>query len=293
VDADPEARLRDAEIRDLGLAPAKVRRVFKREFGLTFQAYARARRLGRAFDAIKKGAALDDVILGHGFESHSGFREAFFKRFGTPPGRTASEAAAGRADYVRLAWIETPLGPMVAGATADGVCLLEFSDRRMIEAQFAMLGRRVGLPLLPGENRHLERLRAELEAYFRGALRRFTVPLVAPGTPFQRRVWGLLRAIPYGATRSYEDVARELGAPGAGRAVGRANGLNRIAILIPCHRVLNKSGDLGGYGGGLWRKRRLLDLERGGGSGRDGAVRSGGGRAAGPGAAVLNRRPGA
>jgi AraC family transcriptional regulator of adaptative response/methylated-DNA-[protein]-cysteine methyltransferase len=150
----------------------------------------------------------------------------------------------------------------VAGATEEGVCLLEFTDRRMLEAQFAALGKRFDAPVIPGTNGHLERLREELAGYFTATLRRFTVPLIYPGTPFQQRVWEQLLAIPFGETRSYSELAAAVGAPNAVRAVGHANGQNRIAILIPCHRVVNKDGGLGGYGGGLHRKRYLLDLER-------------------------------
>jgi AraC family transcriptional regulator of adaptative response/methylated-DNA-[protein]-cysteine methyltransferase len=150
----------------------------------------------------------------------------------------------------------------VAGATADGVCLLEFSDRRMLEAQFATVRRLFDAPVVPGSNEHLENLRDELARYFAGTLRSFSVPLTYPGTPFQQRVWRQLLAIPFGETRSYEELAAVVEAPRAVRAVGRANGLNRIAIVIPCHRVVNKSGALGGYGGGLRRKQYLLDLER-------------------------------
>jgi AraC family transcriptional regulator of adaptative response/methylated-DNA-[protein]-cysteine methyltransferase len=113
-----------------------------------------------------------------------------------------------------------------------------------------------------GESSHLDRLRDELRAYFAGALTQFTVPVVTPGTPFQERVWSELRRIPYGETRSYEEVARAVGTAAAQRAVGRANGSNRIAIVVPCHRVVNKNGQLGGYGGYLWRKQALLRLER-------------------------------
>ncbi|HEX7574116.1 MAG TPA: methylated-DNA--[protein]-cysteine S-methyltransferase, partial [Bacteroidota bacterium] len=119
------------------------------------------------------------------------------------------------------------------------------------------------LPIVPGENAVLRRLREELREYFAGKLRKFTVPLAFPGSEFQQRVWKGLLSIPYGSTLSYEGLAEKLNAPGAQRAVGHSNGLNRIAILIPCHRVVNKDGKLGGYGGGLWRKRALLDLERG------------------------------
>jgi AraC family transcriptional regulator of adaptative response/methylated-DNA-[protein]-cysteine methyltransferase len=152
---------------------------------------------------------------------------------------------------------------MVAGATATGICLLEFTDRRMLEAQLDTLSRRFELSISPGENELLERLRGELRLYFAGRSKRFSLPLDFPGTEFQVKVWKALLGIPYGETRSYEDIARKLGSPGAVRAVGHANGQNRIGIVIPCHRVVNKNGDLGGYGGGLWRKKRLLELEQG------------------------------
>jgi AraC family transcriptional regulator of adaptative response/methylated-DNA-[protein]-cysteine methyltransferase len=257
IENDPSARIKDADLRAAHLEPATVRRFFLGRFGMTFQAYCRARRLGRAFDEIRGGIRLDDVILGHGYESHSGFRDAFFKRFGKPPGKTRRE------DYIRIAWVETPLGPMIAGATAKGICLLEFTDRRMLEAQLDTLSRRFGLPIAPGENNLIESLRRELGLYFAGRLKRFSVALEFPGTEFQVGVWRALLRIPHGETRSYEDIARAVGKPAAVRAVGHANGLNRIGIVIPCHRVVNKNGELGGYGGGLWRKKRLLALERG------------------------------
>ena len=258
IDQDPGTRIREGELREMGLEPARVRRYFLREYGMTFQAYCRARRLGQAFEQIRGGGELDDAILDSGFESHSGFRTAFARLFGNPPGQMRG------ADCMRVAWMETPFGPMIAGAVAEGVCLLEFTDRRMLEAQFATLRQRFGLPIVPGESEHLERLRSELAEYFAGTRREFTVPLVFPGTPFERQVWSELLRIPYGETRSYSDLALTVGKPGASRAVGSANGRNRIAIVIPCHRVVNAGGQLGGYGGGLWRKRILLDLEASG-----------------------------
>ena len=106
-------------------------------------------------------------------------------------------------------------------------------------------------------------LKKELVEYFEGSRKKFSINLVFPGTPFQEGVWKELLKIPYGATVSYEDIARRVGSPKAVRAVGTANGMNRIAVVIPCHRVVNKSGELGGYGGGLWRKKLLLGLEQG------------------------------
>ncbi|BAS26250.1 cysteine methyltransferase [Limnochorda pilosa] len=158
--------------------------------------------------------------------------------------------------------METPLGPMVAGATAQGLCLLEFGSEHEVEEQAGRVQQLFGAPPVEGPNPHLETLQEELARYFAGQLREFSLPLVYSGTPFQRQVWDQLRRIPYGETRSYEDIAIAVRNPKAVRAVGRANGLNPIAIVIPCHRVVNKSGRLGGYGGGLGRKEYLLRLER-------------------------------
>jgi O-6-methylguanine DNA methyltransferase len=160
--------------------------------------------------------------------------------------------------------IPSPVGPLLAGACTAGVCLLEFSVPDRLQAQLAKIRRLFGNEPVDGEHAHLEQLRSELDAYFSGSLTRFTVPLVAPGTPFQQRVWAALLRIPYGETRSYEEIACEVATLNAQRAVGRANGTNRIAIVIPCHRVVNKDGKLGGYGGLLWRKEALLGLERSG-----------------------------
>jgi AraC family transcriptional regulator of adaptative response/methylated-DNA-[protein]-cysteine methyltransferase len=162
-----------------------------------------------------------------------------------------------------IATLETPLGPMAAAAVDAGVCLLEFTDPHRLEAQVAGLRKHVASAVEPGEHPHIEALRGELDAYFAGALKQFTLPLVTPGTPFEERVWDALKKIPYGKTRSYLEIAHDLGSREGQRAVGRANGLNRIAIVIPCHRVVNTGQGLGGYGGGLWRKQWLLDLERG------------------------------
>ena len=126
----------------------------------------------------------------------------------------------------------------------------------------ATLRRRLDRPIVPGSNVHLKKLTDELARYFDGTLKRFTVPLLCPGTPFQEAVWKRLQEIPYGQTISYAQLAKAVGRPSAYRAVGRANGDNRLAILIPCHRVVQKDGQLRGYGGGLWRKQFLLDLER-------------------------------
>jgi AraC family transcriptional regulator, regulatory protein of adaptative response / methylated-DNA-[protein]-cysteine methyltransferase len=256
IDLDPARRLRDSDLRRRGLEPARVRRFFRKRFGITFQAFARARRMGTAFKQVRTRRGVDRVASENGYGSPSGFREAFVRTFGVPPGRSET------ARCVFIDWLDSPLGPLLAGATDEGVCLLEFTEQNELEGQFAALRKRFGPALVPGRNDHLRKLKAELAAYFAGELRDFTVPLVYDGSPFQRRVWDELRRIPYGRTCSYEELARRAGSPAAQRAVGQANGLNRIAIVIPCHRVINKGGKLGGYGGGLWRKKFLLELEQ-------------------------------
>ena len=262
VDRDPNRRFRDADLREFGVEPSRARRFFVERYGMTFHAYCRGRRLAGAIRQLRDGDSLDDVALGSGWESHSGFREAFTRMFGTTPGRVENVAC------VMTTAIDTPFGPMIAGATDEGVCLLEFSDRRMLEAQLQRLHRLLGQTLVPGDHAHLTQLRDELTRYFAGTLTTFTVPLVYRGTPFEERVWRELTRIPYGETISYAQLAARIEAPGGQRAVGRANGMNRIAIVIPCHRVVNSDGKLGGYGGGLWRKHWLLQLEKGTG-GRD------------------------
>ena len=152
---------------------------------------------------------------------------------------------------------------MLAGAIDEGLCLLEFTDKDRLEAQVGRLERLFRRPLTAGEHPHLTQARHELARYFDGTLTDFTVPIVFRGTPFQERVWRHLVRIPYGETLSYAQLAVRVESPGGQRAVGGANGMNRIAVIIPCHRVVNSNGKLGGYGGGLWRKEWLLAHERG------------------------------
>jgi AraC family transcriptional regulator of adaptative response/methylated-DNA-[protein]-cysteine methyltransferase len=157
--------------------------------------------------------------------------------------------------------IETPIGEMIAAATDEHLLLFEFEHRTMFEKQLALVRRVTGGDLEAGESPVFSTLRAQLDEYFRADRQEFTVPLLVPGTPFQTTVWDALQRIPCGTTTSYGRLAASIGKPDAVRAVARANGDNRIAILIPCHRVIGSDGQLVGYGGGLWRKKKLLELE--------------------------------
>lgn len=159
--------------------------------------------------------------------------------------------------------LESPLGEMIAGTRPEGICFLEWHDRGGIPRILERVAKRYRGTPTEGNHANLDLLERELRLYFEGKLQNFSVPVAIDGTPFERRTWELLQDIPYGETRSYGDLARLLGKPGASRAVGRANGANYLSIVIPCHRVIETAGGLRGYGGGVWRKKRLLELESG------------------------------
>ena len=256
IDENPDIRMKDRDIRERGIDPNRVRRWFREHHGMTFQAYLRSLRIGKAFGQIKYGDKVIDAAFDSGYESLSGFSDSFRKSTGFSP------AVSPGKELITVTRILTPLGPMIAGAVKKGICLLEFTDRKMIETQLKKINTYFSTASVPGEHPHFKSLDRQLKEYFDGSRREFSVPLVYPGTEFQMSVWKALQTIPYGTTRSYGEQARLLGKPKAVRAVARANGANRIGIIIPCHRVIGSDGNLVGYGGGLWRKKYLLNLER-------------------------------
>ena len=158
--------------------------------------------------------------------------------------------------------LQTPLGPMLAMAERRGLVMLEFLDRPILLREVEELRGRYGYLIGAGEHAHLLQISEELRRYFAGSLTRFEVPLHTPGSIFQNQVWEALRQVPYGTTCTYGEIALLLGKPGASRAVGLANGSNRMSIVLPCHRVIGADGSLTGYGGGKARKEFLLRLER-------------------------------
>ena len=256
VERAPGGRLTDKELAALSINPSTARRQFKRHYGMTFQAYHRARRMGLALSEVRKGSRVEEARNGSGFESESGFREAFTKIFGEAP-----TVAKGRAPLFAER-IDTPLGAMIAVADDRGLRLLEFIDRRATERELSILRKRLRTNVVPGEHRYLTATHQQLADYFSAKSLEFDIPLAPVGSEFQLHAWKILQSIPVGETRSYSWMAKRLGDENARRAVGRANGTNMICIIIPCHRVIRADGTLCGYGGGLWRKKWLLDHER-------------------------------
>ena len=256
VEAAVDGRVSDKDLIAMGVEPSTARRQFKSYHGLTFHAYQRARRMGMALREVKVGRPVIEVQLKQGYESASGFREAFARIFGQPP----RDAKAGHCLFAQR--LETPLGTMLAVADEAGLRLLEFVDRRGLERELAGLRLRLKCAIVPGTNPILENTGRQLARYFSGESLRFDLPLAPVGSEFQLRVWAELRVIAPGETRSYAGMAVKLGMPKAPRAIGRANGSNMLALVIPCHRVIRADGTLCGYAGGLWRKQRLLEHER-------------------------------
>jgi len=256
IEQEPAKRISDSDLHELGIDPSTTRRQFQHYYGMTFQEYQRARRMGLALHEIRSGQPVIEAQLNQGFTSASGFWQTFKQVFGTPPSQSQEIKC------LLARWIDTPLGAMLALADQKGLYLLEFVDRRGLENEILLLRRRTGSFIVPGDNPILEQVNTELQDYFDGTSLVFSVPLVMTGSPFEQSVWTLLRSIPPGETRSYVWMAEQLGKPHAPRAVGQANGRNHLALVIPCHRVIRADGSLCGYGGGIWRKRWLLEHEQ-------------------------------
>ena len=257
LEARPTHRWREGDLVALGHDPSTVRRAFKRHFGMTFLEMARQRRLREGFTALSAGAPVIAAQIDAGFDSPSAFRAAFARLVGMAPG-------AFRRDALLLAdWIDTPLGAMIAISCPHRLHLLEFADRKALSREMIRLQKAQPGGVGFGRPPPTQQIAAELARYFAGEVARFQTPLALHGTAFEQEVWRHLLQIPAGETRSYSQIARDLGRASATRAVARANGSNQIAVVIPCHRVLAADGSLTGYGGGLWRKQRLIEIETG------------------------------
>jgi AraC family transcriptional regulator, regulatory protein of adaptative response / methylated-DNA-[protein]-cysteine methyltransferase len=256
VEENPEKRWKDKDFEELAVDASTARRQFKNRFGMTFVEYARARRMGLAMKQIREGEAVIEAQLSTGYESSSGFRDAFSRIMGAAPTKL------GNRNILKASWLDTPLGPMLSIANEEALYLLEFVDRRGLEREIERLRRKTKSAIIPGHTKPINTIERELNFYFKGQLREFKTPICLLGSPFQKHVWAELVKIPAGETRSYSEIAVAIGRPTAFRAVAQANGANQFAIIIPCHRVINTNGELGGYGGGLTRKEWLINHER-------------------------------
>ena len=242
----------DALAGAVGYAPHHFQRIFKRDLGVSPAAYARALRNRRAEMALKANGRVTDAVYDAGYSGPSGFYSDAKERLGMTP---SAWRDGGRGETIRWAHFDSPLGEMLIAATSKGICRLTFDDSE------ESLRR-----LFP--NAEIVEDAGGLKELVQGALQAIEQPLAAhhlpidvAGTAFQEAVWRELRKIPAGETRSYAEIAAAIGAPKAVRAVGSANGDNHVCVLIPCHRVIRSDGSLGGYGGGIERKKKLLAAE--------------------------------
>ena len=252
----PDKRWLESDIKALGFDPSTVRRSFKRNYGITFLEMSRQLRLREGFSTPSSGERVIDAQIDAGFEIGSAFRKTFQKRFGISPMMPTKDA---------LMWldsIETPLGSLIVLADAERVHLLELLDCKALPREFKKMfvqsNGRIGF----GRTPVMDQLQHQLELYFNGTAQSFDIPLSYHGSHFTTSVWRQLLKISAGETRSYSEIAQKLGRATAARAVARANGANQIVILIPCHRVVGADRSLTGYGGGPWRKQKLLEIER-------------------------------
>ena len=256
LEKDPARRWREADVEKMGYDLSTTRRLFKRHFGMTFLEMARLSRLRQGFTELSRGGRVIDAQVEAGFESASAFREYFTQVTGLRPSDLNGQGG------IVLQCCDTPVGPMIIAADQTHLHLLEFVDRRSLPREMQNLHRACRGNMGFGSTPITEKTEQQLTEFFAGERPEFDLPLALHGTEFTKRVWRVLCDIPAGQTRSYAQLAQMIDNPTATRAVARANGTNQIAIVIPCHRVIGADGSLTGYGGGLWRKQKLLEVER-------------------------------
>ncbi len=244
IEANPDKMWKTYELKTNYDAAWKAQDQFQEAIDMTYIEYARARRMGLAMRYIRTN---DETCAGS-LDAFSDFMDP----------------VADPQSSLIIAWIETPIQPMVAIADNTHLYLLQFIDRRALETTIRNLRQKLQASLIPGKNSITEQIQHELSEYFAETRIAFKTPLAfdVMGSDFQKKSWSALRAIPIGETKSYEQVAREIGEPDAGKRVRQANGDNPWALVVPCHRAIAANGSLAGYGGGIERKQSLLDMEK-------------------------------
>jgi AraC family transcriptional regulator of adaptative response/methylated-DNA-[protein]-cysteine methyltransferase len=243
--------------RAVGLSAFHLQRLFKRKIGISPKDYQREQRLEEAKRLLANGSGVTDAVFGAGYGSVSRFYEKAASRLGMA---AREYRAKGKGQSIAFCCFPTPLGTVLVAATPRGVCSIKLGDdaaklRRLLGEEFSQAE-------LAEEPSALQPFREKILSFLAGDQSLAKVPVDVRGTVFQRKVWEELRRIPAGETRTYQEIARAIGAPAAVRAVGSACGANPVALLVPCHRAIRTDGGLGGYAWGLARKKRLLELER-------------------------------
>ncbi|MWP46750.1 bifunctional transcriptional activator/DNA repair enzyme AdaA [Gilliamella sp. Pas-s27] len=256
ITENPKTKVSDTILKKHQISPEMVRRWFKKHYGITFQTYQRMYRINQAFQELKVEKKVINTAYNTGYESLSGFGYTYKKIIKNTPLESIDQ------DIILINRLTTPLGPMFVCSTNQGICLLEFVDRRMLETEFEQLQKQLKMKIIFGDNNHIKQIKKEIDEYFQGKRQHFNVKLHTPGTDFQKTVWDCLKQIPYGKLTTYKQQAEKINTPQAIRAVANANGFNRVAIIVPCHRVIGSNGELMGYGGGLERKRWLIEHEK-------------------------------
>ncbi len=253
VEANPDHRITDAELEQRNVSPLKLRRWFKQNRGMTFHAFQRSLALQNAHQNLLKGEKISRVAYNHGYNSLSGFTDAYKRSTGNSPSESKP--------CIYTHQLSTPLGPMVAGMYDQKLVMLEFKSDQRVKWQLLRIGKKLQAASIEGPGHLFQDVQEQIDQYFQGLSTSFDIPLLMVGSTFQQKVWNALLGIPAGATRSYEDIAHHIDHARAVRAVGTANGTNALAIVVPCHRVIGKNGQLTGYAGGLARKEWLLKHE--------------------------------
>ncbi len=255
VKENPKEKISDYTLRQHQISPEVVRRWFNKNYGMTFHAYQRMYRINNALIELKSGKRTTETAFDTGYESLSGFGYTYKKLIGQSPQNSTNN------QVILINRLTTPLGPMFICSSEKGICLVEFVDRKMLETEFKDLQKLLKANIITGDNQHIQQAKKELAEYFAGQRKNFAFDIHTPGTAFQNKVWTALNKIPYGQTSTYQALAENIDQPTAVRAVARANGYNRLAIVVPCHRIIGKDGQLRGYGGGIERKRWLIEHE--------------------------------
>ncbi len=256
IDKDRQKKWLYEDFERINITSSYARRQFKKYFNMTFVQYTRALRLSDGLSVIQKGSRVIDAQLEASYASDSGFRDAFKNTFGhsLDKGKNTTKL------YSKI--ISTKIGNMIAISTETHLLILEFINRKGLENEIKKLLNTLNAIVIPETTDILEQTETELLAYFEGKLCEFTVPLKLLGSDFTKSVWHELVKIKYGEQSTYERIAKNLNTPNKIQAIRRANGLNQISIMIPCHRIINADGSLSGYGGGIERKKWLLNHEK-------------------------------